>query len=64
MKDIDDFIYAEVPPDAQWRVGIMKETINVKKNNITVENQHQLEFSDDFSPPTSYCSFPGETPVL
>ena len=46
MKDIDDFIYAEVPPDAQWRVGIMKETINVKKNNITVENFENDELQE------------------
>ena len=25
IKDIDDYLYAEVPPNDQWKVGMMKE---------------------------------------
>ena len=37
-KDVDNFKYAEVPPNDAWKVGIVKEIIDVRNSSLEVEN--------------------------
>ena len=46
IKDIDNFEYVTVPPEDQWKIAMVKEIIEVKNNNLVVENFEDEELQE------------------
>ena len=45
-KDIDEVKYAEVPPEDEWKVGMVREIIDIKYSRLDVENFNKEELNE------------------
>ena len=45
-KDIDEVKYAEVPPEDEWKVGMVREIIDIKYSRLDVENFNEEELNE------------------
>ena len=45
-NDVDEFKYAEVPPDEKWWVGMVKEIVEIRNNNLEVDYFDEEELTE------------------